>query len=905
MSDGVLAHFVVPPPIAAGALLDPVPIKPSGTALWDKLSGEAEADFAAKNYDAAVVKIRELLAVAGDDGKTAPLEPLYFKLGLVNLFNGRFPEAETAFNDCIKRFPKGEYTSRAFLGLGRACMKIDDPQIRWRAIDALKTAAKDPQCRPEAILWLGEVYSDFRKTEEALAVYRGYMGKEVRTFQQTAAAVALIGLLADRGRMDELSVQLGNLTRQVGVRDSIAWFSNEMIVRGDEMLADESFESALIIYRSIPPRREILEIQTGALKAMRKKLAVFESKRSNALQLLSNLKVAIEHAEICMKAVEEKTDLDAALLMRRGRCLFYLDRYEEALLCFRTILSKYPDATDAENAAYAELHILNHLKNFAGIKDRFDQFQQKYPQSDKAEQAAMLTVEALRECGRWRDAAVLYHEMELKHPRSDMLDRYVFCQGLAYFNDADFKLAIPQFERFLTTFPKSVLVDRAIYYLAESYFLNRQYQEALKAASTYVEKFPKERFAGEMHHRIAFIELNDRNADLSDKIIRDLGDFLAANPDDIAKGSMLCLLADTYKRKGESDKALDYYKQAVWTGSPDDVIQYALDSATAMMQGNKDWKGIAKLHRDFITKNPKCQLLASSVRWLVQAERREGEEGEAADALAIVLKASMSDPSNEHVEAVIDELVKSMVPRKKPEDLDIDELDKQLVERLTKIAGPDANATAKARIFYARARLAQWLERDDRCWLFLKGNIVINAKDLSVLSPQLLSKGAEALLKLGDVDDAARMFQRLKDQHGAKFGNVASIGLGNAALARKKPEEALKIFNGVLENQPAPTEITDATIGKLQALVDLNKDDEAMKLAIEVLPNEAFKGESSARVYLMLGGLYEKKAAAGGDAKEFLQKALGIYQRVLVAYPGSPELSEEAFRRADKVKKKL
>ena len=56
-----------------------------------------------------------------------------------------------------------------------------------------------------------------------------------------------------------------------------------------------------------------------------------------------------------MEAFEEKADVDAALLMRRGRCLLRLNRYEEALVCFRTIRMQYPDATDAEKAARAEL----------------------------------------------------------------------------------------------------------------------------------------------------------------------------------------------------------------------------------------------------------------------------------------------------------------------------------------------------------------------------------------------------------------------------------------------------------------------------------------------------------------------------------------------------------------------
>ena len=203
--------------------------------------------------------------------------------------------------------------------------------------------------------------------------------------------------------------------------------------------------------------------------------------------------------------------------------------------------------------------------------------------------------------------------------------------------------------------------------------------------------------------------------------------------------------------------------------------------------------------------------------------------------------------------------------------------------------------------------MAQRLKRDDRCRLFLKGNVVINAKDLSVLSPQLLSKGADALFKSGDVDDAGKMFQRLMDLHATEFGNAASVGLGSVALARKKPEEALKLFNEVLANNPASLETIEATLGKLQALLETSKLDEAMKLGLQSAEDKSFQGESTARIYLILGNVCEKKAgaSAGDEAKAFLDQALGYYQRVRAAYASYPELCAEAARRIVEVKKKL
>ncbi len=192
-----------------------------------------------------------------------------------------------------------------------------------------------------------------------------------------------------------------------------------------------------------------------------------------------------------------------------------------------------------------------------------------------------------------------------------------------------------------------------------SYFLTNNYKETLRTCKEYLSKFPDGRFAGDMRYRLAFIDFNDKEVDQSDKIISDLSKFLAAHPDDAAAGSMLCLIGDTYKKK-KSDKkdeiarfekqALDAYKKAVWTDSPDDVIQYALDTATSLLQGTKDWAGIAELHGEFLQRKPESQLSLLSASWVAKMKAREGKGAEAAEMLANSLKSRISNASSEQVE---------------------------------------------------------------------------------------------------------------------------------------------------------------------------------------------------------------------------------------------------------------
>lgn len=902
---------------------------PVSPAALNRLFAEAEAAFTEKQYVTAVEKIEELLAALGSN-TDAPLELLYFNIGLGNLLAEKSVEAEAGFREHLKRFPKGEYSSRSFLGIGRAAIMQATPESKERAIEALKSAAQDPKFRSEAGLWLGQVYNDLGKREEALAVFKSLMGSDIRSPQQTTAAVEVIALLADTGKLEDLILYLDRLSNQAGVRDAIAWFANQVIVRGDELVGAQAYDSALALYRSVPPRSQIIEIQKAALEGQRRDLSILEKRveaekdkplgqRSSASELVGNLKPAIELSVKALAVVEENNNLDAALIMRRGRCLYYLERYEEALTCFRAIRNEHGSAPDAQAAAYAEIVILNKLQNIPEIKVLCDAFLRKFPDAENVEQVATLAGEVLVQSGNWAEVGSFYRGLETKFPKSENLDRYTFFQGLATFQDGNFNESNPVFAKVIKDFPNSPLTENALYYLAMSNFLQgvNRYKETLSSIKEYLSKFPDGRYAGDLRYRLAFIDFNDKEVDQSNKIIKDLSSFLKDHPTDASAGSMYCLLADTYKKK-TSDKpdelarfqqqALEAYRNAVWSESSDDVIQYALDSATTIMSGNKDWAGIAALHGDFLQKKPDSALALLSATWVAKMKTREGKAAEAADMLANSLRSRIANPSAEQVEFLIDELVKTIVPRKKASEVDLDALDAQLIEILNKAIAGQENATTNARLYYARARLAQMLKRADRSDLHLKGIATINADNPAVLSPALLSVSGDILMKLGNLDQAEGMFKRLSERYReGSFSDAGPVGLGYIALARKQPEEALRIFEDTLVNNPGTSRFKETTIGKLEALVALDKLEEAEKLALATAGDKTFRGESAGKALLLMGQIYREQAEKASDeAKaELLKKAYGTYNRVFTAYKSTPEIAAEGGWQAYETLKKM
>ena len=898
---------------------DPAPAEQPANEL-EALFSDAQKAFQTKDYATAINKLDTLLKAIATN-KAVPqetLELIRFNIGLAHLLSGDGAKAEVAFTECVKAHPKGEYTSRCYLGIGRACILQGTPEKKEKSIEALKQAALDPKFRAEAGLSLGQVYNDLNRPEEAFTVFRSLMGSDVRTPQQTNAAVEVIGLLAASEKLDDLTSYLGRVINQSGIRDSIAWYSNQIIVKGDEIASNNSYEVALALYRSIPPRRQILETQRVALEDQRKAVAALEqriaseaklpiAKRSNAGEEVGNLKAALEMNTKALEAIEAKEDLDAALLLRRGRCLYYLDRFEEALVCFRTIRTQHPKSNDLEAAAYSEIFVYNQLKDTTELQKRATDFLQKHPNSQNLEQVAMLAGEGLANAGKWDEVLAFYKDLETKYPNSQSLDRYVFFQGVALFRTGKFADAGKTFTKFAQTFPNSPFYEDAMYQIAMANFVEGKYKETLASCQDYLKRFPTGRYSGDIRYRLAYIDFRDEEADQSKKIIKDINAFVEANPGDPSTGMMLNLLGDTYtqkksmqQEKDSQDKALDAYKKALESESPDDVIRYATEQATIILQAKKDWAGLAELHKGIVQRRPNSPLALISKTWIVKMMVREGKGLEAAELLGESLKETIGDPANEQVEPMIDELVRSLVPKRvRGVEPDLDALMGQLNTIIDKAATGQESPTTNARKAYAGARLADMVRKPDRADLLLKG-MAANT-DPAVLSPMLLSAAGEILLKGGELDKSAAMFQRIVDRfQDSAFADSGPVGLARVEMARKEYQKALDLFTKALEEIPGMSRYREATVGKLEALTKLGKLDDAEKLGLEVLGDRGFKGESSGQAYLLLGDVYKAKASTktGSEKEEDLRKANGYYINAFARFKAFPEIAADGLLRS-------
>jgi tetratricopeptide (TPR) repeat protein len=139
----------------------------------------------------------------------------------------------------------------------------------------------------------------------------------------------------------------------------------------------------------------------------------------------------------------------------------------------------------------------------------------------------------------------------------------------------------------------------------------------------------------------------------------------------------------------------------------------------------------------------------------------------------------------------------------------------------------------------------------------------------------------DLLMALGQYSRAREFYERVGKAPWPEYKLRAAVAMGQICLAEKKPDEALKFFQHVLdsksESEQAAAQRSVAILGKARCLIETGKPDEAVKLAEDVIAKaEADDADLLGRAYLVLG-ISHRKAGRAQDAMYALLRVDTMY----------------------------
>lgn len=851
----------------------------------EALMAAALALFQEAKYQEALSKIEQVKKNLNNK----PFAQVLFVEGASYFNLNEYDKAIVALEEYLKNFADGEYAGAVKMALGRSYINKGDAD---KGINVLKeVATQSPTLKSEAGLFVAEALKKQNKTDEALAVLKSVLEGGIRSSEAIQAAMMAADLHVAKGELEQAGELMEKVKGFATGGDNVAQMNNIYLRLGDQMLEKKSFREALGAYQLVRRKAEITQIQKSVIAKIEQSLK--NPGRGPVKGTKEELEEKLKTNNALLAEIEQRSDYDASLYYRLGRCYFEMGRFWEALLAFDVIAKDFKEFPQRDRCVFGMIIANAQLKRVKSARELCEAYIRDFPDGADLGTVSELFGMLAYENGKLAEAVEAFQKAE-SFPKADK-ERLRFLRGNVLFEMQRFNDARETYEILLNEFPESAYKDDALYRVALVYFYQNNSVETIKALNKYMKENPKGQYVVDARYRLAFIKFQSRDVD---NAMQELESIVKDAPNDQNIGQVHSLLGDAYNQKGDYEKALTNFALGVEKAKSNDVLSYAMEQATDLYAGMGKWQELGDMWQRYLNthKDNEDQEL-KAVLWISRARVKENKPEEAKKLLADAIKPKMGNPANQQVEGLIQQLVTLSAPKRRravapkegepapPPELTHEQVEKQLEEMITP---PQAamNGTAQMRILFAKAWLARTMKETDKAQKLFA--VIIEVANPVDLSPMLLATVGDNARSKGDFDKAAGCYNRLNEFFAdSEYADGAAVGLAEIAYAKGEYPKALELFTNAIEKYAASSRLLDATLGKAKSLFQLKKYDEAKKLYEQILNTKEWRGEAHAMALFMQGEMEFANQQWG--------QAIPYYQRVFIAHQKWKSIMAQAY----------
>lgn len=879
-----------------------------------RLQNEAFAAFGEGKFDDALGKAAEIRKLVNDK----PFPQILYLEGACYFNKNDYTKAAEVLQQYVDKFPDGDAIIDVRMALGRSYIQKGEGD---KGIAILKeVVTKSPDKKGEAGLAIANYYKKENKVDEALQILTAVIADGVRTAEGVQATLMAADLYVAKGEVEKASQLTETVKGVANQGDSIVKINNIGLKLGDSLMEAKNFGQALNAYQMVRRKSEIVKLQKAQLDKLQQSLK--NPGRGPVSGTKEELDARLKAETELLGELEKRTDYDASLYYRLGRCYFEMglsaanpaasdpSRLWQAILAFDVIVQEFKDFPQRDKVMFGMIMANASLKRVDQARKLCEKFIDSFPDSDMMPEVSRLYGMLAYE-NKDLEGAQKAFDRAMGFPKADK-EQLLFLRGNVLFEMQRFEEGRSCFEILLKDFKETTYKDDAQYRIALSYFYQNDYKNVKKALEGYIKDNPKGQFIIDAKYRLAFIKFQDRQVD---DAMKDLVKLVEESPNDANIGQVHALLGDGYGQRQPPDyaKAMENFALAVEKAQTEDVRKYAMDQVTDLYVSDNKWKELADMWQKFLDthKDDEEQAL-QAVLWISRARVKEGKPDEAKKILSEAIVPKIGNAGNQVVEGLIQQLCSLVAPKKrrpsvlpaapaasggaaapagdaaaKPADPSVaapavavqtfEEVEKDLEKLLTPPAAA-MNGTSQMRILFARAWLAKLMKEPDKAEKLL--SIIIEVAKPDDLSPLLLSTIGDNARKKGITDKAEGCYKRLQEVFpDSDYTDGAAVGLAEIAFDKGEYDKALTLFDEATgAKYQGSSRLLDATVGKAKTLVKLKKYDDAFKLYSEISQTKEWRGEATAQALYSMGEI-EMLRGKTGDAVSYFQRVFIAHQK--------------------------
>ncbi len=889
---------------------------------------DAAADYTTGKYEDALKKAATFHAKTNNKD----VESWMFLEGSCYFQLQKYDKAVEFLQKFVDKYPSSPSIVDALINLGSALLAKGDEA---KGLEILrKCYTSFPDRKGEVGVELATYFKKKDRLDEAMKELETITKEGELSPEMVRALLMLIDIYTGKGDTEKAGAALERLKNSKGGDETVVQMNLLGLKIGDEMRQKERYAEALNAYQSVRRQSEILRIQKKQIT----KIEEWVQLAGDNGQVLflgrplgkGDLEQMLEANKKILGEIENNKRWDADLYFRLGQCFYEMKRFYECIVAMQDIYDNFKSYPSRDLALYVMILANQALGRTGTAYELCEKYMNEFPEGGNIKEVTDLFGTLAYQSGNI-DKAIKAYQRALAAKGADQ-ERLNFMLGIVLFEATRFDDARTAFQALLQVKKDSAYKDDAEYRIALTYFFQNDSVKARKAFKDYLTSNPKGQYIVDARYRLDFIEYQmattgQGGGDIA-KVREDLEKLAEEFPNDQNVGQVWSLLGDIYSRIPSTDKenytqkSMKAYMNAVDKAKTPDVLDYAIDAASNLLQSEGKWTELAAMWQSYYTAHKDTPGALKAIYWISRAKVREGKPEDAQKLLAEAIIPNMGDPNNEQVEVLMQQLVGLIVPKKgakkapavKPvvapkeqhpgapapdakaaepapapvpaaapaaPQVTFEEVEAQF-KKLLNPSGDEGsiNATAQARMLYGRALIARYM-RDIPKYENLLGIIPDNAK-AEELSATMLAMLGDMLRKKGQNDKAADYYNRLRTAFpNSECGDKAPVGLGEIEFQKKNYVEALRLFTEAIEKFAGSSSMLDATLGKARSLLELGRKDpkkleESEKIFTTIAATRDWKGAPTAEALYSLGVIMDIRIEFG--------KAITFYQRVILAH---------------------
>ncbi len=530
-----------------------------------------------EQHEEAVPFLEEAVFRLEDDPEKKAQQTLAFSMFQLSdcwMKLGRYDEAGVGFRSFADLFEQDPQQVEARL-LSAQCFSLAGwwEEAEEQAVRVLELEVVADDEGASALRLCAEARFEQGKWEAAVDPLRKLFRRNLAEEDRSRVSVMMVTSLARLNRFDELFRFLPYCNRMSRYELGL---NVALLEAGDYQFHQDAFSAALLLYREVIPREELLAYQRDRLKWLEAQVKPFVAGQGVSMEMHQRRRdewlERVSEQRIMVEKVRAFVEYDVELMLRVGQCAHQMKRHWLTFAVYEALRERYPESALADQAHFASFAVMLDEGEWALAKRVGYAYLDERAEGAFWEDASLNLMQLLMQLDQ-DDAAVELGERALAERSGHRYrDQIAFLLGTIRFSRFEYGEALAWFERVLGDNPERVTEERASFWKGLSLLYLTRFEEAVEWFEAFLENgvYGDETLREEALYRLGMSRYGVEDYVASEETFLR---FVERYPTGKLVSEAYAMLGDLRAAEGALEEGISWYGMAL--ESAEGVTQYS------------------------------------------------------------------------------------------------------------------------------------------------------------------------------------------------------------------------------------------------------------------------------------------------------------------------------------------